>query len=171
MAYSKAKTSDIDELFYRVAKEVCDSDKMREMAHFRQHGETSCLEHSMAVAFYSLLLSEKLGIKCDRIALIRGGLLHDYYLYDWHVKENKKSHKLHGFSHPRTALENADRDYDLSERERNIILRHMFPLVPVPPKFRESVIVSLVDKWCAVVEATKKSPYKNRTILMIAFKM
>jgi len=169
MAHTKVKTSSIDELFQNVAREVCDSDKMREMAHFRQHGSTSCLQHSMAVAYYSLLLSEKAGIKCDRTALVRGALLHDYYLYDWHVKDSRKTHRLHAFRHPITALRNADRDYELSERERNIIKRHMFPLVPVPPKYRESILVCLVDKWCAVAEATRKSPYKSRSALNCRF--
>ena len=31
-------------------------------------------------------------------------------------------------------------------------MRHMFPLVPVPPTCREAWIVCLADKWCALRE-------------------
>ena len=32
------------------------------------------------------------------------------------------------------------------------MMRHMFPLVPVPPTCREAWIVCLADKWCALRE-------------------
>ena len=77
-------------------------------------------------------------------------LLHDYFLYDWHDKD--PSHRLHGFTHPRRALENAAADWELTDRERDIILHHMFPLTPLPPRSREAWLVCLADKLCAVQE-------------------
>ena len=50
------------------------------------------------------------------------------------------------------AMRNACEDYELTEREKNIILRHMFPLTVVPPACREAWIVCLADKICAVLE-------------------
>ena len=51
--------------------------------------------------------------------LVRGALLHDYFLYDWHTRKSAKGLKeLHGFSHPETALRNAGRDYRLTPCER-----------------------------------------------------
>ena len=50
------------------------------------------------------------------------------------------------------ALARAEEDFELTSRERNIIVRHMFPLVPVPPTCREAWIVCLADKWCALRE-------------------
>lgn len=44
------------------------------------------------------------------------------------------------------------RDFDLSERECDIISKHMFPLTLVPPMHRESWIVSMADKYCALRE-------------------
>ena len=84
---------------------------------------------------------------------MRGALLHDYFLYDWHQKDS--SHRLHGFRHPKTALGNAQRDYHLNWKEKNIIARHMFPLIPVPPQCREAWIVCLADKWCALGETVE----------------
>ena len=67
-------------------------------------------------------------------------LLHDYFLYNW--REHNGDHKLHGFYHARKAMENAERDFGLNPIEANIIHRHMFPLNPTPPKYRESVVVT-----------------------------
>ena len=49
-------------------------------------------------------------------------------------------------------MRNADRDFGLNDVEKDIIKKHMFPLTPFPPMHRESFIVSLADKWCALAE-------------------
>ena len=146
---------DIDRKFMKLAAPLLSDGRLREMTRFVQHGRTTCLTHCMAVAYYSLLLVEVLRIPCDRRSLVRGALLHDYFLYDWH--ESGSGHRFHGFTHPAAALENAARDFDLNEVERNIIARHMFPLVPIPPKYREGVIVCTVDKCCSLYETFSQS--------------
>ena len=70
-----------------------------------QHGSTSVYEHSVKVAYTSLYFARRFRLNIDEKSLIRGALLHDYFLYDWHEKD--KSHRLHGFYHPSTALRNA----------------------------------------------------------------
>ena len=69
---------------------------------YYQHGSTSVYSHSVQVAFFSLYLSRKLKLRVNERALIRGALLHDYFLYDWHDRDH--GHSLHGFTHPGTAL-------------------------------------------------------------------
>ena len=115
-----------------------------------QHGTTSIYRHSLNVAYTSLWMMERWQIRLEPKSLVKGALLHDYFLYDWHQKD--PSHRLHGFRHPKTALGNAQRDYHLNWKEKNIIARHMFPLIPVPPQCREAWIVCLADKWCALGE-------------------
>lgn len=135
---------------------------IRELAHegrfyeekaAMQHGCTTIYQHSIHVAYVSLFLMEKWHIPLDEISLVKGALLHDYFLYDWH--ENDASHRLHGFHHPNTALRNALRDYKLNKREENMIARHMFPLTPIPPGCREAWLVCLADKWCAMKETLR----------------
>ena len=133
--------------------------QLRTLDSYIQHGDTSCLLHSVAVAYYSMRISEKLGIRVDKSALIRGALLHDYFLYDWHDK--KPERRIHGFTHPKKAFCNAERDFELSQLEGDIIKRHMFPLTPIPPKYRESVIVCFVDKICSLYETYVKNTYIN----------
>lgn len=141
------------ELFTR-GKSIILSSEAQEMKKFTQHGKTSVFDHCIAVAKFSLLiahfLEHTLNINVDKDSLVRGALLHDYFLYDWHIKKEGKG--LHGFTHPRTAMKNADRDFELNDIERDIIVKHMFPLTPILPSFRESFIVSIADKWCATAE-------------------
>lgn len=118
-----------------------------------QHGTTSVFEHSLGVACLSLYLSSKLPMYVDQRSLVRGALLHDYFLYDWHIKD--QSHNLHGFKHAKVALLNASKEFHLNEIEKDIIERHMFPLNVKPPKYRESIIVCIADKICAVWEVLK----------------
>lgn len=133
-----------------VLTELLSSGRLEIEQDFLQHGDISVLEHSIHVAEISLLIVGFLHIKYHEKALIRGSLLHDYFLYDWHDKETSPS--LHGFKHPKIALENAKKDYDIDAIEENIIKRHMFPLTIVPPTCRESWIVCLADKYCATQE-------------------
>ena len=73
--------------------------------HFVQHGGVTVYDHCLRVAAMSCRLARALDLDVDTDALVRGALLHDYFLYDWHEKDD--SHRLHGFTHPRRALENA----------------------------------------------------------------
>lgn len=133
--------------------------ELREQSRFDQskmhiqHGKTSVYLHCISVACLSVWLARKCRIKVHEKDLIRGALLHDYFLYDWHDKD--PSHRLHGFSHPRTACENAKEDVALSELEEDIIVKHMFPLTVVPPMCRESAIVCIADKICSSQETAE----------------
>lgn len=137
----------------KTIQELEKNGRLKEEKKAMQHGTTSIYRHSLNVAYTSLWIAEKYKLSLDVESLIRGALLHDYFLYDWHVYDS--SHRLHGFSHPQAALKNAEKDYTLNWTEKNIISRHMFPLVPVPPQCREAWLVCLVDKWCALHETVK----------------
>ncbi len=131
-------------------KDIIKSDGMRNSRKHIQHGKVSVYKHSFYVAYLCLWITEHFNIKVDTEALVRGALLHDYYLYDWH--EKNKSHKWHGFFHAKRALQNAERDFEIGIIEKNMIERHMFPLNIKPPKYRESVILCVADKICALKE-------------------
>lgn len=134
------------------APDILRSRNFIRMKEYIQHGNVTVNAHVMNVARYSIAISDNLHIPCSRRELIRGALLHDYFLYDWHVPDREHPHKLHGFYHPGVALRNAAREYELTEREKNIIRRHMWPLTLVPPVCREAWIVTTADKWCSLME-------------------
>jgi HD superfamily phosphodiesterase len=52
---------------------------------FIQHGRVTVYKHSVSVAMMCLMLAHKFNIEVDEASLVRGALLHDYFLYDWHL--------------------------------------------------------------------------------------
>lgn len=137
---------------HEAAWDILKSQNFKSTKEHIQHGNMTVNNHCINVAKYSIAISEKLGIPCQKEELIRGALLHDYFLYDWHLDDYAKPHKLHGFYHPGRALKNAMKEYNLTPRERDIIKKHMWPLTIVPPLCREAWIVTTADKWCSLLE-------------------
>lgn len=138
------------------AQDILHSANFRRTRQHIQHGTMTVNSHCMAVAKCSLYFSEKLAvlhIRCNRRELIRGALLHDYFLYDWHDKEHlSQRRRLHGFWHPGIALRNAEKEYELNDVQREIIKKHMWPLSVVPPTCREAWVVTTADKYCSLME-------------------
>ncbi len=139
--------------------DILRSSRFRSTRKNIQHGTVSVYEHSISVAGCSLEIMDglkSLGIRVRERELVRGALLHDYFLYDWHTRKSAKGLKdLHGFSHPEIALRNAGRDYSLTPCEREIIRKHMWPLTVVPPMCREAWIVTAADKYCSLLETLR----------------
>lgn len=151
---TKKLPAEKEAFFKQELEKVCKNSRMLESGRYMQHGCTSVFRHSVSVAHYSFYLAWKMHIPVNEKALIRGALLHDYFLYDWHDK-NSHHKRPHGFYHPSAALANAERDFDLNWRVKNTIKRHMFPLTPIPPKCLEGWIVCAADKICSTKETIK----------------
>lgn len=136
----------------KVLKNVENDQKSRfkQTKDYVQHGNTSVKKHCIQVATVSCKIAQKLKLNVDKKSLIRGALLHDYFLYDWHTK--REGHNIHGFTHPYAALRNAKKDFKLTPIEKDVIVRHMFPLTPIPPKYKEAWIVCMADKYCSFKE-------------------
>lgn len=143
---------DLHRKIKEAASDILQSQNFKATKGHIQHGNMTVNNHCMNVAKYSIALSEKLHINCNQKELIRGALLHDYFLYDWHSKDHVQPWKLHGFFHPGVALKNAAKEYRLTHREKDIIKKHMWPLTVIPPMCREAWIVTTADKWCSLLE-------------------
>lgn len=137
------------------APDILASPNFRRTREYIQHGSMTVNEHVLSVARCSLVMSNMLHIPCNKRELVRGALLHDYFLYDWHMPDRENHHRLHGFYHPGVALRNASREYRLTNREKDIIKKHMWPLTVVPPRCREAWIVTTADKWCSLLETLR----------------
>lgn len=136
----------------KYANDILESENFRSTKEYIQHGNMSVQEHCVNVARASLCIRDRFKIKCDTRDLVRGALLHDYFLYDWHKNDKVNSHRLHGFFHPARSLRNAQKEYLLTARQRDIIIKHMWPLTVIPPVCREAWIVTLADKYCSLME-------------------
>ena len=145
--------SGVEALVRFYGADVLSSFRIQSQQLICQHGTVSVFDHSFAVACLGLYLVLILGLRVDRRALVRGALLHDFFLYDWHVRD--PGHRLHGFTHPRRALTNAKQEFSLNSVEQEVIARHMFPLTPRPPRCAESAVVCAADKLCALCETVR----------------
>lgn len=111
------------------------------------------MDHSIALAFHAYRAALFLGLRSHLPDLVRGALLHDFFFYNW-CETRPRSGGLHGFDHPKEACENAEAAFGpLTAIERDCILRHMWPITPLPPCYPESLIVCFTDKVVALIEA------------------
>lgn len=124
-------------------REILADPRYLRLKAYVQHADVSVYDHCLSVACLSVRFVFRHHLKVDLRALVRGALLHDYFLYDWHKPHPE--YGLHGYTHPRTAMKNAKRDFQIGKKEANIILRHMFPLTLIPPRYLESWIVNIAD--------------------------
>lgn len=135
--------------FDRLLSASCAHERALEMKEFCQHGTVSTYQHCVSVAWLSFSINDTLHIGSDEKSLVRAAFLHDYYGYDWHGTANK----AHAVNHPVIAEQRAARDFPLTDKERNIIRSHMWPLPPTRiPTCREAWLVCVSDKVCALYE-------------------
>lgn len=141
----------IDE-FNLIIEDIVNNETVKEMKNYRQHYETNCFDHCKNVAYYSYVVCKKFNL--DYKAVARAGMLHDLFLYDWRYNDGTRKN-LHAFRHPRIALNNSVKIFDLSKKEQDIILKHMWPLTLIPPRYWESFILSCIDKYCTIKESVE----------------
>ena len=154
--------------FENIISDITSNETVQKMKNFRQHYNTSCFEHCKSVAFYSYLICKK--YKLDYISAARAAMLHDLFLYDWRLRQDGRK-GLHGFTHPKTALNNATKIFDLNKKEQDIIVKHMWPVTIILPKYRESYVITFVDKYCALKETfdSLKHNYKFNKLYRYAY--
>jgi Predicted HD superfamily hydrolase len=130
--------------------DLLETEEVQKLAAFVQHRHSTRLDHSIQVSYRSFKLAKRWN--GDARATARAGLLHDLFYYDW--RTTKFEEGSHAYVHPRMAAKNAEKITELSDLERDIIIKHMWGATIAPPRYKESYIVTLVDKYCAVEEAS-----------------
>ena len=138
--------------FFNIINDIISNETVQKMKNYRQHCNTSCYTHCLHVAYYSYIIAKKLNL--DYCSTARAAMLHDLFLYDW--RKNYRDVELpglHAFVHPEIALKNSLENFSLNKKEIDIILKHMWPVTFKIPKYKESFIVSFVDKCFAVEES------------------
>lgn len=156
--------------FFNIIQDIISNDTVKQMKHYRQHCNTSCYKHCMQVAYFTYIACKKL--KLDYISATRAAMLHDLFLYDWRKKyRDIELPGLHAFVHPQIALKNASQLFALNEIEKDIIAKHMWPVTFGLPKYRESYIVTVMDKYSACLETYLyiRSKLKTKTFYRYAY--
>lgn len=145
----------VESEFYEIISDIYEHEEFLKLKEFYHHN-SSIYEHVMKVSYFSYKACKVL--KLDYQSAARGGLLHDFFLYDWrnHDVPDLPEDKFHGIEHPKISFANAEKYFTLNDIEKDIIIKHMWPLTLVPPKYKESFIVSFADKYLASKEFVNK---------------
>ena len=133
-----------------ILNEIITNKRVQEMKKIPQHYNTNCFDHCYQVSYYCYKICKKLNL--DYVSSARAGMLHDMFLYNWRERQNDRK-GLHAFTHGKVAYENASKEFNLNEKEKDMIIKHMWPLTLAVPKSREGMILTFVDKFCALSES------------------
>lgn len=139
-----------DKEYIEIVSELFKQEKVQKMKQYRQHHSVSCFDHCLYVSYNTYLICKKSNL--DYVSAARAGLLHDLFLYDWRLPhKNLPIKSKHAFAHPKIALMNSAKLFELNEKEKDIIVKHMWPVTLLAfPKYKESFIITLVDKYSAI---------------------
>ena len=129
-------------------EDLLSTEQVESMKQWKHHFSVTTYDHSLFVSYMAFRFARRWN--CDYRMAARMGLLHDLYLYDSHDPSAHPGNQC--FDHPVAALNNARALLELSEKEENIIVSHMWPLAKTMPRSREALIVNLADKCCATAE-------------------
>ncbi len=133
------------------------------------HHSLNRFDHSVRVSYYSYKIAKFLRLDYESVA--RGGLLHDFFLVDnKNITLRERAFTL--VNHPKYSLNYSLKFFDLNDKEKNIIVSHMFPVCPIRiPKYLESWIVDIVDDVISIKEEiyANKRKFARSICMIIAF--
>lgn len=136
--------------FESISKNIINTNKFNKLKNENHHGLTRYI-HIMRVSKFTYKITKKLNM--DYVSATRAALLHDYFTKsDFDTNSNSRKELV---NHPEVAVSNALKEFKLNNIETNAIKSHMFPLGKELPKYKESWILTLVDKSVAIYEMTK----------------
>lgn len=138
--------------YYVLVSDLLEHDEVQRLKQFRHHVHTTRFQHSLNVSYYSYWLCRR--FHWDAVSAARAGLLHDLYFYETseYDREQAPNQISHLTFHPKLALLNASMRFSLNAIEKDIIVHHMWPISRQRPQYKESFVVSFVDKYVAVLE-------------------
>ena len=135
--------------FVLLVRDILHSPEFAKMKTYRSHINSTLYRHSVKVAYLCFRHHKRWRMRMDIRELVRGAILHDFYLYDLHG--GGSPHRLHWFRHPGVSLQNALSRYpSLTKAQRDMIRNHMFPLTLRPPKTKAGWLVCFYDKVAAI---------------------
>ena len=150
------------EEFWQAAGDLFSLPEVQRLREFTHHSKVTRYDHTVFVAFHSFCWARRLGL--DARAAARGGMLHDLFHYTREQMGETGWRMI--FRHPKDALELAETVTDLSEKEKNIIDSHMWPIARHAPHSWEALVVNTVDTVSAVYDYLGLSGKSERRLLL-----
>lgn len=156
-------TKDQYQFFIDSANEIINNSEYQKLKQYIHHSSLTRYEHCYDVAFYAYYSAlKKKRREVDLKIIIRAALLHDFFLYC----RKEEIVKKHLRNHPVVAYKNSKKLFEVSDKEKNIILSHMWPIGGEYPKYLESRIVNCADKKCSLMETFKVQKKLKKGILL-----
>lgn len=138
--------------YYSCISDIIDAPEIVRLKEITHHISTTRFQHCINVSYYGYIICRRL--KLDARSAARAGLLHDLFYYDrreYNISREKNQPK-HSRCHSDMALENAVKLTYVSPKESDMIVKHMWPVTPAFPRYKETYIITIVDKYCALLE-------------------
>ena len=135
----------LEKEFLEIIKPILEIEEFNNTKTRKHHGITR-FDHSMNVAYITYIVCKNMNLNYKDATF--AALLHDFFNSEVATENGYK--RL--IDHPKIALKNAEKYFELTEMQKDIILKHMFPVTIKPPKYKESVLVSLIDKYSSINE-------------------
>ena len=146
--------------FNSCIQDIVTNEQFNKLKNELHHG-ISRYDHSYRVAKWTHTICRIFKMKNNEITT-RAALLHDFY-----VNEDLTGNGPQRLGrHPEVALENSLKHYDLNKIQQDIIKTHMFPCNTALPKYKESWLVSMVDKIVSTYEMLR---FNSALYLVIYF--
>ncbi len=131
-----------------IVEDIINNEEFLKLKFYRHHDNTR-LDHCLKVSYNAYKLAKKFNL--DYKAAARAGLLHDFFYGDLrYINVIERKYMLN--AHPYFAYYNASKIFKLNEKEKNMILSHMFPISYEVPRYKESILLDLVDDLEALKE-------------------
>lgn len=138
-----------DTEYMQIIKDILENKSVQQMKQYRQHFNVTCFDHCLFVSYNTYLLCKRYNL--DYISAARAGMVHDLFLYDWRKRINGRK-GLHAYTHPMQAYKNASTFLTLNDKEKDIIIKHMWPVTLALPRYKETFLMIFIDKYFAVEE-------------------
>lgn len=157
----------VREILLTYGTDIMKSDEFQEAFYQTHHVVTNVAVHSINVTIVSIviaLLLLKVGVRVNMRDLVRAALCHDLGIMG--RNEKYRNNRECCRQHPVDSVEVAKKilnDYD--EKTLNCIETHMWPVRPGRPKYTEGYIITVADKYAAVMERVR-SDYHTRHIVL-----
>ena len=140
---------------------LLNDERVLKMKEIPMHKGSNCYIHSFKVAKRAIAVALKYKKELHLKALLFASILHDYYLYDWRVDKSKRNKHL--ITHASLAVQQARRDFNISDEIADIMISHMWPVdLKHYPHTKEAKILLNADNYVATREFMTTKGYKKK---------
>ena len=141
-----------DKEFYRFLKQfsyITSDEEFKKLKTEVHHGSNR-YDHSVRVALKVYKLAKRFNL--NYVSATRAALLHDFFIRA-DLGDVTDSEEL--VMHPSLAVENAKKRFNISKKEANIMITHMYPVTKEAPTTKEGWLLTYADKAVSVREYMK----------------